>query len=105
MERKRPAGKGEVTLLTGQGSRAIGAAANERDQVFRAERPAIEDFRFGHEVGTVFDDMVTRSVPFYAEIQRMIAEMAADFAIATRSSRSRSGTPTIIGCSSKPCWP
>jgi tRNA (cmo5U34)-methyltransferase len=80
MERKKPAGKGDVMLLAGQGSRAIGAAANERDQVFRAERPAIADFRFGHEVATVFDDMVSRSVPFYAEIQRMIAEMAADFA-------------------------
>jgi len=28
----------------------------------------------------VFDDMLGRSVPFYAETQRMIAEMAADFA-------------------------
>jgi len=28
----------------------------------------------------VFDDMVSRSVPFYAEIQRMLAELAASFA-------------------------
>jgi tRNA (cmo5U34)-methyltransferase len=51
-----------------------------RDQVFRGERPEVGDFRFDREVATVFDDMVTRSVPFYVEIQRMIAEMAADFA-------------------------
>jgi tRNA (cmo5U34)-methyltransferase len=29
----------------------------------------------------VFDDMVTRSVPFYLEIQRMMTEIAADFAV------------------------
>jgi tRNA (cmo5U34)-methyltransferase len=51
-----------------------------RDQVFRGERAQVGDFRFDREVATVFDDMVTRSVPFYVEIQRMIAEMAADFA-------------------------
>jgi tRNA (cmo5U34)-methyltransferase len=51
-----------------------------RDEVFREERRAVEDFRFGREVATVFDDMVTRSVPFYVEIQRMIAEISADFA-------------------------
>jgi tRNA (cmo5U34)-methyltransferase len=54
----------------------------ERDEVFRSERDAVSDFRFGSEVVTVFDDMVSRSVPFYAEIQRMIAEIAADFAVA-----------------------
>jgi len=30
-------------------------------------------------VAGVFDDMVSRSVPFYGEMQRMIVEMAADF--------------------------
>lgn len=52
----------------------------QRDEVYRSERSAVADFRFGTDVATVFDDMVTRSVPFYVEIQRMIAEMAGDFA-------------------------
>jgi len=52
-----------------------------RDRVYRTEREGVDDFHFGREVATVFDDMVTRSVPFYVEIQRMIAEMTADFAV------------------------
>lgn len=52
----------------------------QRDEVYRSEHSAVADFRFGADVATVFDDMVTRSVPFYVEIQRMIAEMAGDFA-------------------------
>ena len=51
-----------------------------RDQVFAQEIEAA-DFKFNTEVVTVFDDMVSRSVPYYAEIQRMISELAADFAV------------------------
>lgn len=49
-----------------------------KDEVFKeaALRPA--DFEFNHQVAGVFDDMVNRSVPFYEEIQRMVAELAAD---------------------------
>jgi len=36
---------------------------------------------FGKKVASVFDDMLDRSVPFYREIQRMIGEMAVDFAV------------------------
>src|SRR5437867_2673908 len=50
-----------------------------RDQVFNKKAP-VADFSFGEEVALVFDDMLDRSVPFYREIQRMISEMAADFA-------------------------
>jgi tRNA (cmo5U34)-methyltransferase len=50
------------------------------DKVFKEKRENIADFAFNAEVANVFDDMVSRSVPFYHEIQRMIAEMAADFA-------------------------
>ncbi|HXT21372.1 MAG TPA: carboxy-S-adenosyl-L-methionine synthase CmoA [Thermoanaerobaculia bacterium] len=39
-----------------------------------------QDFAFGAETAAVFDDMLDRSVPFYAEIQAMVAELAADFA-------------------------
>ena len=51
-----------------------------RDQVFAQEIEPF-DFKFNAAVATVFDDMVSRSVPYYDEMQRMIAELAADFAI------------------------
>ncbi len=51
-----------------------------KDKVFNKPGPAA-DFKFGDKVVKVFDDMVTRSVPFYLEFQRMITEMAADFAV------------------------
>src|SRR6478735_1187986 len=52
-----------------------------RDEVFK-EPVAIADFAFGEKVAAVFDDMLDRSVPFYQEMQRMIVEMAKDFAVA-----------------------
>jgi len=67
-------------------------AASPRDQVFAARRARIEDFHFGRETAAVFDDMLDRSVPFYTEIQRMVAELAADFAV--------SGSRVVdLGCS------
>jgi len=57
-----------------------GAAGKPRDQIFADEQPLVKDFRFDSKTAQVFDDMVGRSVPFYAEIQRMIGEIAADFA-------------------------
>ena len=51
-----------------------------KDEVFRDEIEKVSDFRFGANVAKVFDDMVNRSVPFYGEIQRMMAELAADHA-------------------------
>ena len=58
----------------------ISKPAEDKDEVFRAAQ-AIGDFNFGEKVASVFDDMLDRSVPFYQEIQRMIAEMAVDFAV------------------------
>lgn len=52
-----------------------------KDKLFVARRRSIEDFDFGEKTASVFDDMLDRSVPFYAEIQRMISEIAADFAV------------------------
>ncbi|MES1225423.1 MAG: carboxy-S-adenosyl-L-methionine synthase CmoA [Bacteroidota bacterium] len=52
----------------------------QHDNLF-AQEQKIEDFRFGKSVVSVFDDMVTRSVPFYLEIQRMMTEIAFDFAV------------------------
>jgi tRNA (cmo5U34)-methyltransferase len=50
------------------------------DMIFKKKRERIGDFAFNTEVANVFDDMLSRSVPFYQEIQRMMAEIAADFA-------------------------
>ncbi len=51
-----------------------------KDEVFREEIEKASDFKFGANVARVFDDMVNRSVPFYGEIQRMMAELAANHA-------------------------
>jgi len=50
-----------------------------QDKVF-AEIKRVSDFSFDKTVAQVFDDMVSRSVPFYAEIQRMLTELTAHFA-------------------------
>lgn len=50
-----------------------------KDQVYFDARHAVGDFEFDRCVANVFDDMVSRSVPFYGEIQRMLIELAADF--------------------------
>src|SRR3954464_10757782 len=52
-----------------------------KDEVFKERHDAITDFAFGEKVASVFDDMLDRSVPFYREMQRMIVEMANDFAV------------------------
>ena len=52
-----------------------------KDKLFRRKRRLVTDFTFGKETATVFDDMLHRSVPFYAELQRMIGEIAADVAV------------------------
>lgn len=48
------------------------------DTFFKDEIKKVSDFKFSNKVAKVFDDMVSRSVPFYGEIQRMISEIAAD---------------------------
>jgi tRNA (cmo5U34)-methyltransferase len=53
-----------------------------KDHLYAVPKPLVADFSFGAETAAVFDDMLGRSVPFYDEIQRMIAEIAADFAVA-----------------------
>ena len=50
------------------------------DRLFAEPRRRVDDFDFGEATASVFDDMLDRSVPFYAEIQRMAAELAADYA-------------------------
>ena len=55
-------------------------AVKKTDEVFKEEIKQASDFKFSAKVASVFDDMVNRSVPYYGEIQRMIAELAADHA-------------------------
>jgi tRNA (cmo5U34)-methyltransferase len=56
------------------------AIALREDRVFSNPVDRVADFKFDEAVATVFDDMVSRSVPSYAEIQRMLAELACYFA-------------------------
>jgi tRNA (cmo5U34)-methyltransferase len=53
-----------------------------KDQIFREQTQKAEDFKFSTAVANVFDDMVNRSVPFYGEMQRMMAELAARYVAA-----------------------
>ena len=50
----------------------------EKDEFFKENLEKASDFKFSSKVAKVFDDMVNRSVPYYDEMQRMIAEIAAD---------------------------
>ena len=52
----------------------------ERDEVFVEQDRQAEDFSFNAKVAHVFDDMVSRSVPHYEEMQRMVCELSEDFA-------------------------
>jgi tRNA (cmo5U34)-methyltransferase len=49
------------------------------DRVFGTELERIGDFAFDETVAQVFDNMVSRSVPMYGEIQRMLTELARSF--------------------------
>jgi tRNA (cmo5U34)-methyltransferase len=51
------------------------------DAIYAEPRPVVTDFNFGAETTAVFDDMLHRSVPYYEEIQRMMTELAGDFAV------------------------
>jgi tRNA (cmo5U34)-methyltransferase len=51
------------------------------DHIFADPTPRVSDFAFDATTVRVFDDMVSRSVPFYGEIQRMTCELAAEFAV------------------------
>ena len=50
-----------------------------RDEVFLRNESRSSDFEFDEDVAAVFDDMLTRSVPFYLEQQRMVVEIAKEF--------------------------
>lgn len=47
-----------------------------RDELFSSPMERVSDFNFGRDTARVFDDMLGRSVPFYEEVQHMMAEIA-----------------------------
>jgi tRNA (cmo5U34)-methyltransferase len=51
------------------------------DNVFKNKIEKSSDFKFDASVANVFDDMLIRSVPMYLEFQRMITELARDYAV------------------------
>jgi tRNA (cmo5U34)-methyltransferase len=51
------------------------------DRIFADPNRKVTDFSFNAETAEVFEDMLDRSVPGYREIQRMICELASDFAV------------------------
>lgn len=50
----------------------------DTDTIFRDKAEA-GDFAFDGKVAAVFDDMVSRSVPHYTELQAMLADLAVEF--------------------------
>jgi tRNA (cmo5U34)-methyltransferase len=57
----------------------------QTDNIFKTRQVRSSDFKFDASVVNVFDDMVVRSVPFYLEFQRMITEIARDYAVPNTS--------------------
>lgn len=51
---------------------------NEHDKLF-LQAGRTQDFTFDERVANVFDDMVSRSVPFYSEIQRIQSDLMIGF--------------------------
>jgi len=52
-----------------------------KDKIFATSQGSVADFSFDANTASVFDDMLVRSVPFYLEVQRMMTELARDFAV------------------------
>jgi tRNA (cmo5U34)-methyltransferase len=46
-----------------------------KDRVFNTPQENIAPFEFNENVAQVFDDMISRSIPFYAEIHKLIIDM------------------------------
>lgn len=64
----------------------------QKDSIYQAELKEIKRFEFNEQVATVFDDMVSRSVPHYGAIQEATARLAV------RLLKS-GGTVLDLGCS------
>ena len=67
---------------------------SEIDNIFDQQIIGVQDFEFNQRVADVFDDMVSRSVPFYGEIHRILVDLTNYIFESTE-------TPVIydLGCS------
>lgn len=63
-------------LLTTEAATAVD---NVKDEIFKTPGAGKKPFEFNAQVAHVFDDMVSRSVPFYKEVLQMSAELAREF--------------------------
>jgi tRNA (cmo5U34)-methyltransferase len=64
----------------------------KKDQIFAEKTQTVSDFNFDEKAAEVFEDMLDRSIPLYREMQRMLGELGAEFAV--------SGTNVYdLGCS------
>lgn len=71
----------------------LGARLMEiKDKIFNSPLENIEPFQFNEEVASVFDDMVSRSVPNYEEIHRIILDLVCRY-------YSGEGVIYDLGCS------
>ena len=52
----------------------------KRDTLFVDKKTEAQGFNFGEKTAEVFDDMLDRSIPQYVELQRMIGELAGEYA-------------------------
>lgn len=52
----------------------------KKDTLFASKDRLDKDFEFDESTAEVFDDMVSRSVPLYSELQKMLVQMASHFA-------------------------
>ena len=65
---------------------------SNKDKIFQ-EIERIEDFSFNEQVAEVFDNMISRSVPYYKEVQQIQSELVQDFL------PEQSGMVCDLGCS------
>ena len=53
----------------------------EKKDNFFLKKKKIYKFEFNEEVAEVFEDMLSRSVPFYSELQNMVSDLVCSFSI------------------------
>lgn len=49
----------------------------QTDRIFKQNSPAAGEFQFDENVAKVFDDMISRSVPLYLDVQRAVPALAS----------------------------
>lgn len=52
---------------------------NKKDKIYITKKNNIENFRFDEKTAEVFDDMASRSIPYYADLQETIAYLTTKY--------------------------